>query len=218
VRPLSFSDDRIGWPAKPRLNEAGDPDFWFGGYLSVMESLMGAGETSGFLIILLLDEAQDLCQDRYLDFGPSLKGGLAEGRGFLGDLSARTCFNGIYIPARFSIKRRRSGAAVCDGRQLPENNRKYPITEANGHQLNPSTLRTAESQPLRPEVSIYNRPRAQIELVERQSIKLVLLHAEDVVSVVAVFRRFSGYERTAFAGLEKIRMGAYPAVKQTKSV
>lgn len=102
---------------KPTPAQAAEADFWSKQLpQKAADVLLDTGDTQAYLDLLVLDEAQDLFLDPYLDiFDLLLKGGLAEGRWiFFGDFDRQDLFaKGSVKPKDFRNKRTPKGCGTC---------------------------------------------------------------------------------------------------------
>lgn len=204
---------------KPGANEASDPEFW-ARHLpdKVLEALMSVPESAGVLDLLILDEAQDLLTDPYLDiFDLLLKNGLKGGRWlFFGDFDRQV----LFARGTVSVKDFRTSRATCGCGSLRldvncRNTLEISTMLTTLAQLKPgyaSTLRGDSHND--PEVIFYGNREFQLEFVTEtldrllgsgfkpEEIILLSPYAEkSLARALAQLPRWAG------------RLGVYPAGK-----
>ena len=157
---------------KPTHAQAEDPDFWARQLPEkVLDSLTSADGTAGILDLLVLDEAQDLFRDAFLDiFDLLLKGGLAGGRWlFFGDFEHQDLFAQGAVPvASFSERRATKGCATFRLDINCRNTLEISNTLTLMAHLNPgysATLRGDSHHD--PEIAFYDSSEAQVALVTK---------------------------------------------------
>jgi hypothetical protein len=156
---------------KPSHAQAENPDFWARQLPDmVLDSLTNAAGTTGILDLLVLDEAQDLFRDPYLDiFDLLLKGGLAGGRWlFFGDFEHQDLFAQGAVPVASFRERASKG---CASFRLDINCRNT-LEISNSlmlmAQLNPGYSATLRGDSRHdPELTFYESREAQVTLVTK---------------------------------------------------
>jgi Nuclease-related domain/UvrD-like helicase C-terminal domain len=158
--------------AKPSPVEAADPDYWSRRLPDrVLDLLTSAIGNTGILDFLVLDEAQDLFWDRYLDiFDLLLKGGLKSGHWFFfGDFERQN----IFAQGSISIRefRERRATIGCANFHLDVNCRntlEISNMMALLAQLSPSYSATLRGDSHHdPRLELYDTKESQIDLTTR---------------------------------------------------
>lgn len=157
---------------KPSHAQAEDPDFWSRLLPDkVLDLLTNAGGTTGILDLLVLDEAQDLFRDVYLDiFDLLLKGGLAGGRWlFFGDFEHQDLFAKGAVPvAAFREQRASKGCSTFRLDINCRNTLEISNTLTLVAQLNPGYSATLRGDSRHdPELAFYDLREAQVTLVTK---------------------------------------------------
>jgi hypothetical protein len=208
---LEFTNVRLS------LRASSDPDFWSRRLPErALDLLTSADGTSGVLDLLILDEAQDLFQDAYLDiFDLLLKGGLAQGRWlFFGDFERQDLFaKGSVSVKEFRAKRATRGSGVF---RLDVNCRNT-LEIANAITLM-AKLSPGYSATLRgdshndPELSVYNTREMQVELATKVLHQLLEsgFKPEDI-TLLSPYADKSLARRLGDLPQWRGRLGAYPA-------
>jgi hypothetical protein len=157
---------------KPAHAQAEDSDFWEQQLPDkVLDLLTGAEGTTGILDMLVLDEAQDLFKDAYLDiFDLLLKGGLAGGRWlFFGDFEHQDLFAKRAVPvASFREERASKGCATFRLDINCRNTLEISNTLTLMAKLNPGYSATLRGDSRHdPELAFYDSREAQVELATK---------------------------------------------------
>jgi hypothetical protein len=201
----------------PSPGESSDSDFWSRRLPEqALDLLTSADETTGVLDLLVLDEAQDLFRDAYLDiFDLLLKGGLAQGRWvFFGDFDRQDLFaRGSVSVKEFRAKRAVRGSGVFRLDVNCRNTLEISNAITLMAQLNPgysATLRGDSHND--PELSVYSTREMQVGLATKALHQLLGLgfKPKDIILL-------SPYADKSLARILedlpqwKGRLGAYPA-------
>lgn len=150
-------------------NRANDPDFWENGLPQLAtEKLMDTDEEDRRFDEFIIDEAQDILREDYLDFLElSLKGGLDDGRWrMFGDFDKQVIYGAADMELDEFLKDRGGHAPICS---LTVNCRNAPgileLTCAlDGDELDLRKIRR-QDEGMEPELLFFDNPTEQQELL-----------------------------------------------------